>query len=60
MDGLSILPIKFLAHYHSAYGENDPRGPINWQKAYKELSAYGDTTLPICALPEGDFRVFEA
>lgn len=59
MDGLGILPIKFLAHYKSLYGENDPRGPIDWDKAYRELSKYGDTSLPIHALEEGRFVVIE-
>ena len=47
MDGLGILPIKFLAHYKSEYGEDDPRGPIDWGTALKELESYGDTSLPI-------------
>ena len=28
MDGYGILPVKFLPHYKSDYGVNDPRGPI--------------------------------
>jgi hypothetical protein len=60
MDGLGILPIKFLAHYKSSYGENDSRGPINWDKAYDELSKCGDTTLPIHALEEGHFIIIES
>ncbi len=60
MDGLGILPIKFLPHYKSAYGNDDPyRGPIDWDKAYQDLAAYGDTSLPIHALEEGDFIVIE-
>lgn len=58
MDGLGILPIKFLAHFKSEFGSNDPRGPINWEKAYQELEEYGDKKLPIYALEEGDYRVF--
>ena len=53
MDGMGILPIKFLAHYESAYGNDDPRGPVNWHKGYEELKACGDAALPIHALPEG-------
>jgi len=60
MDGLGILPIKFLAHYKSEYGMDDPRGPVDWEQGYKELEAYGDTTLPIHALEEGDYIVIEA
>jgi hypothetical protein len=59
MDGLGILPIKFLAHYQSSYGESDPRGKIDWQEAYKKLEAYGDTSLPIHALKEGEYVVIE-
>jgi hypothetical protein len=59
MKGLGILPIKFLAHFESTYGSEDSRGPIDWQKAYKDLEEYGDTTLPIHALKEGEFVVIE-
>jgi hypothetical protein len=59
MDGLDILPIKFLPHFNSDYGNNDPLGPIDWAKSYKELESYGDKNLPIYALEEGDFVVIE-
>ena len=59
MDGLGLLPIKFLAHYESGYGKDDPRGAIDWQQAYKELESYGDTSLPIYAPREGEFIVIE-
>lgn len=59
MDGLGILPIKFLPHYQSEYGADDPRGPIDWQKAYDELKEYGDKSLLIHALKEGEFIVIE-
>jgi hypothetical protein len=58
-DGLGILPIKFIPHYDSDYGKDDPRGPIDWQKAYNELQEYGDKDLPIYALKEGEYKVFE-
>jgi len=58
MDGLGILPIKFLPHYQSDYGADDPRGPVDWQKGYDELQRYGDQSLPIHALREGEFVVF--
>lgn len=58
-DGLGILPIKFISHYKSDFGANDPRGPIDWDKALEELKAYGDTSLPIHALEEGRFTVIE-
>ncbi len=59
MDGLGILPVKFFPHFRSAYGNLDPRGPIDWQKAHKELEEYGDKTLPIYALKEGEYVVIE-
>ncbi len=58
-DGLGILPIKTLAHFNSSYGETDPRGPVDWGAAKKELAEYGDKSLPIYALEEGEFEVFE-
>ncbi len=57
MNGLGVLPIKFLAHFKSDYGSTDHRGPIDWDAAYTELQAFGDTTLPIHALEEGRFVV---
>ncbi len=59
MDGLGILPIRFLAHYKSSYGDDDSRGPIDWGKAYSELEEYGDKSLPIHALKEGEYIVIE-
>lgn len=59
MDGLGLVPVKFIPHYRSDWGENDPRGTIDWEQAYKDLENYGDTSLPIYALEEGDFKVFE-
>lgn len=59
MDGLGIIPIKFLAHFKSAHGETDPRGPIDWDSAYQELEKYKDPNLPIYALKEGEYQVFE-
>jgi hypothetical protein len=58
MEGLGILPIKFFGHYKSAYGNDNPSGPIDWEKAYEELKNYGDKDLPIYALEEGEFVVF--
>lgn len=58
-DGLGILPIKFIPHYQSDFGNDDSRGPIDWQKAYDDLAKYGDTSLPIHALKEGEYIVVE-
>ncbi len=59
MGGLGILPIKFLAHYKSSYGNDDPRGPIDWEQSYETLKTYDDVQLPIHALEEGHFVVIE-
>ena len=58
-DGLGILPIKFLPHFKSSYGADDPRGPVDWEKGFSDLKAYGNTELPVHALEEGDFIVVE-
>jgi hypothetical protein len=58
-DGLGILPIKFIPHYNSAFGDDDPRGSIDWERAKRELEEYGDKSLPIYALEEGEYKVFE-
>lgn len=59
MDGLGILPIKFLAHYESTYGQDDPRGPVDWHAGYEKLKNYADRTIPLHALREGEFIVIE-
>lgn len=59
LDGLGILPIKFISHFGSDYGKEDPRGKIDWDDARKELEEYGDKSLPIHALEEGEFIVIE-
>ena len=59
MDGLCILPIKFIDHYKSDWGLDDPRGPIDWDAAYKVLEKYCDESLPIHALEEGEYIVIE-
>lgn len=58
-NGLGILPIKFIPHYQSSLSDADPRGPIDWQKAYDDLAKYDDTNLPIHSLKEGEFIVVE-
>lgn len=58
-DGLGLFPVKFLAHFKSNYGSDDERGPIDWEAAYKELEEYADSSLPMYALEEGKFIVFE-
>jgi hypothetical protein len=59
-EGQGIVPVKTLVHYMSkTYGMDDPRRPIDWQKAYDELAQYGDATLPIYKLHEGESAIFE-
>ena len=59
MDGLGLLPIKFMPHYGSTAMDDDPRGPIDWPDARRELAAYGNQRLPIVAEPEGVFASYE-
>lgn len=59
MDGIGLLPIKFLPHFESAYGNEDSRGPIDWGEGLAELKNYKED-LPIYALKEGEYKVFEA
>jgi peptidase E len=55
--GLAILPIKTMVHFNSNYGADDPRGFLNWGAAKKELEEYGNISLPVHALEEGEFIV---
>lgn len=59
IDGFGIVPVKIIPHFNSTYGNDDPRGPIDWEKAKEELVQYGDTSLPIHIPEEGDFIVIE-
>jgi hypothetical protein len=59
MNGLNVLPLKFIPHFKSNWGNDDPRGPIDWGKAHQELEDFGDTSLPIHALEEGVYIVIE-
>lgn len=59
IEGIGIFPFKFLAHFKSNYGADDPNGPIDWDKGLDELKQYGDTSLPVHALKEGEFIVIE-
>jgi len=58
MDGLGVLPLKFIPHYEGWDDPEDTRDPINWLAAKQELADYGDRSLPIYALREGEFEVF--
>jgi hypothetical protein len=60
VEGLAFVPAKTLVHFESeTYGKVDPRGPINWQKAWDDLAAFGDPAMPILELHEGEFETFE-
>lgn len=59
MDGLAILPIKFISHFKSDFSKGDPRGPIDWDQARLDLEAFGDPDLAIYALREGEFVVID-
>lgn len=59
-DGLGILPVKFIPHYNAVGVPNGSElTPDIWMKAKTDLEAYGDVPLPIHALEEGEFVVFE-
>ncbi len=60
VEGLDFVPAKILVHYQSeTYGKDDPRGPIDWQKAWDELAGFDSPNIPIIELPEGEFEAFE-
>jgi peptidase E len=58
MDGLGILPIKFIPHYQSNHNDYGLREKIDWQEAYQDLKNY-EEDLPIYALKEGEYIVIE-
>ena len=51
---LGLLPVKFIPHWRSDYDSPN----IDWEKAFQELKDYKED-LPIYALEEGEFKVFE-
>ena len=60
MQGSGIVPLNIMVHYGSAYGADDPRGPIDWQKAEAEFQAAIGADKTITHLPEGEFVVVES
>ena len=58
-NGFGFIPIKLIPHYKSEFGSDDPRGPIDWEKALSDLKKTGDQTLPIYALEQGEYELFE-
>lgn len=52
--GFGLLPIKFIPHWHSNLNECKN---VDWDQAWQELKDYRED-LPICALAEGEFKIF--
>lgn len=57
--GLGLLPMKFISHYNSSFGDDDPRGPIDWPAAKVELEEHGNKDLRVLALEEASYEVFK-
>lgn len=55
--GYGLVDVASIPHFGGEYGNDDPRGPIDWSKAEQELR--GATDLPIYLIREGEFEVFE-
>ena len=54
-EGLGLLPIKFIPHWKSDYGEGLD---INWDSLFEKLKSYKED-LEIVVLSEGEYRGFE-
>ena len=48
-----LVDIAQIVHFKSSFGDDDPRGKLNWDKMAKELREATD--LPIYLIREGDF-----
>ncbi len=55
LEGLDVLPFKFMAHYNAVEIEGAPTPEGYWRNAYEKLSAFGDKSLPIYKPDEGTF-----
>jgi peptidase E len=51
--GRGLVDASVITHFGSDYGNDDPRGPVDWQAADEELAQATD--LPIYKLREGEF-----
>lgn len=60
MHGSGIVPLSIIVHSGSDYGNEDTRGPIDWQLAEAEFQAAIGAGKTITHLPEGEFVVFES
>lgn len=57
-EGAGLTPLNIIVHYGSDFGSDDPRGPIDWQRAEQELQkGIGDEN--VTRLLEGKFVVYE-
>lgn len=56
--GRALVRAAIIPHYQSEYGNDDPRGPIDWKAARTELEEHVKG-LPIHALHEGEFVSIE-
>ncbi len=57
--GSGLTPINTIVHYGSDFGSDEPRGPIDWEKAEQALqSVVGNEK--VTRLPEGQFVKVEA
>lgn len=59
IDGAGIVPLNVIVHFGSNYGDDDPRGPIDWEKAEQDLRLAIEPNATITRLTEGSFIVVE-
>lgn len=59
MEGSGIVPLNVLVHFGSTFEDESVLGPINWDKAYKQLEDYVGKDHKITKLLEGEFVVYE-
>lgn len=58
-DGIGLVDANIMTHYGSAYGSDDPRGPIDWGEAEKELQKAIGSNETILKIREGKFVTIE-
>ena len=58
--GSGLTPLNIIPHYESAtYGQDDPRGPIDWGKAKEQLQIAIGPDQKVTPLREGEFISIE-
>lgn len=55
--GLGVLAQNAIVHYGAGIGEDDPRGPVNWEQAEAALRAVIGPAAPLLKLAEGEHVV---